>query len=145
MSLRYVTYVYAGKIRSGRKAASCSSVPGRTIRHMDTDASLVEINPLNRNSKGEIMALDAKFNFDPNALFRHPEIVAFRDLDEEDPAEIEREIAEEEKLYGVLDAPAAPAGGAAASGDELEAEDAAEPTDDQDQPKRGRLARLRTV
>ena len=57
--------------------------------YMDTDASLVEINPLNRDSKGNIIALDAKFNFDPNALFRHPEIVAYRDLDEEDPAEIE--------------------------------------------------------
>ncbi|MBA3594681.1 MAG: ADP-forming succinate--CoA ligase subunit beta [Pseudomonadota bacterium] len=57
--------------------------------YMETDASLVEINPLNRNSKGEVMALDAKFNFDANALFRHPEIVAFRDLDEEDPAEVE--------------------------------------------------------
>jgi succinyl-CoA synthetase beta subunit len=57
--------------------------------YMETDASLVEINPLNRNSKGELMALDAKFNFDPNALFRHPEIVAYRDLAEEDPAEIE--------------------------------------------------------
>ena len=57
--------------------------------YMDTDASLVEINPLNCDSKGDLMALDAKFNFDANALFRHPEIVAFRDLDEEDPAEIE--------------------------------------------------------
>ncbi|MEY3524953.1 MAG: hypothetical protein RIR92_1018 [Pseudomonadota bacterium] len=57
--------------------------------YMDTDASLVEINPLNRDSKGNIMALDAKFNFDANALFRHPEIVAYRDLDEEDAAEIE--------------------------------------------------------
>ncbi|WP_457282069.1 ADP-forming succinate--CoA ligase subunit beta [Polaromonas sp. P5_D5] len=57
--------------------------------YMDTDASLVEINPLNRNGKGEVMALDAKFNFDANALFRHPEIVAYRDLDEEDPAEVE--------------------------------------------------------
>ena len=57
--------------------------------YMDTDASLVEINPLNRDSKGQIIALDAKFNFDANALFRHPEIVAYRDLDEEDPAEIE--------------------------------------------------------
>jgi len=57
--------------------------------YMDTDASLVEINPLNRSSKGEVMALDAKFNFDPNALFRHPEIVAYRDLDEEDAAEVE--------------------------------------------------------
>ncbi|HEX7748214.1 MAG TPA: ADP-forming succinate--CoA ligase subunit beta [Bordetella sp.] len=57
--------------------------------YMETDASLVEINPLNCDSKGNIIALDAKFNFDPNALFRHPEIVAYRDLDEEDPAEIE--------------------------------------------------------
>jgi succinyl-CoA synthetase beta subunit len=57
--------------------------------YMETDASLVEINPLNRDSKGNVMALDAKFNFDANALFRHPEIVAYRDLDEEDPAEVE--------------------------------------------------------
>jgi succinyl-CoA synthetase beta subunit len=57
--------------------------------YMETDASLVEINPLNRDSKGNIIALDAKFNFDANALFRHPEIVAYRDLDEEDPAEVE--------------------------------------------------------
>jgi len=57
--------------------------------YMQTDASLVEINPLNRDSKGRIIALDAKFNFDANALFRHPEIVALRDLDEEDPAEVE--------------------------------------------------------
>jgi succinyl-CoA synthetase beta subunit len=57
--------------------------------YMATDASLVEINPLNRDSKGNLIALDAKFNFDSNALFRHPDIVAYRDLDEEDPAEIE--------------------------------------------------------
>jgi len=57
--------------------------------YMETDASLVEINPLNRDSKNNLIALDAKFNFDSNALFRHPDIVAFRDLDEEDPAEVE--------------------------------------------------------
>ena len=57
--------------------------------YMDTDASLVEINPLNRDGKNLLIALDAKFNFDPNALFRHPDIVACRDLDEEDPAEVE--------------------------------------------------------
>src|SRR3989344_5799921 len=57
--------------------------------YMETDASLVEINPLNRDGKGNVIALDAKFNFDSNALFRHPEIVAYRDLDEEDPAEVE--------------------------------------------------------
>jgi succinyl-CoA synthetase beta subunit len=57
--------------------------------YMDTDASLAEINPLILEGNGNIKALDAKFNFDSNALFRHPEIVALRDLDEEDPAEIE--------------------------------------------------------
>ena len=55
----------------------------------DTDASLAEINPLILTGDGRVIALDAKFNFDSNALFRHPEIVAMRDLDEEDPAEIE--------------------------------------------------------
>ena len=57
--------------------------------YMDTDASLAEINPLILEGNGNIKALDAKFNFDSNALYRHPEIVAYRDLDEEDPAEIE--------------------------------------------------------
>ncbi len=57
--------------------------------YMETDASLVEINPLNCDSQGALIALDAKFNFDPNALFRHPDIVLNRDLDEEDPAEVE--------------------------------------------------------
>ena len=57
--------------------------------YMDTDASLAEINPLILEGSGGIKALDAKFNFDSNALFRHPEIVACRDLDEEDAAEIE--------------------------------------------------------
>ena len=57
--------------------------------YMETDASLAEINPLILEGSGGIKALDAKFNFDSNALFRHPEIVACRDLDEEDPAEVE--------------------------------------------------------
>ena len=57
--------------------------------YMETDASLAEINPLIHEGNGTIKALDAKFNFDSNALFRHPEIVALRDLDEEDPAEVE--------------------------------------------------------
>jgi succinyl-CoA synthetase beta subunit len=56
--------------------------------YMATDASLAEINPLILEGSGAIKALDAKFNFDANALFRHPEITAYRDLDEEDPAEI---------------------------------------------------------
>ncbi len=57
--------------------------------YMDTDASLVEINPLILEGGGGIKALDAKFNFDSNALFRQADIVAYRDLDEEDPAEVE--------------------------------------------------------
>ena len=57
--------------------------------YMETDASLAEINPLILEGDGSIKALDAKFNFDDNALYRHPEIVAYRDLDEEDPDEIE--------------------------------------------------------
>jgi succinyl-CoA synthetase beta subunit len=56
---------------------------------VDTDASLVEINPLVVTGAGEVMALDAKMNFDDNALYRHPEIEALRDVDEEDPAEME--------------------------------------------------------
>ena len=55
----------------------------------ETDASLAEINPLVVTSDNRVIALDAKFNFDDNALFRHPEIVAMRDTDEEDPAELE--------------------------------------------------------
>jgi succinyl-CoA synthetase beta subunit len=55
----------------------------------ETDASLAEINPLILTGDGKVVALDAKLNFDSNALFRHPEIVELRDLDEEDPAEIE--------------------------------------------------------
>ena len=55
----------------------------------ETDASLAEINPLILTGQGKVVALDAKLNFDDNALFRHPDIVAMRDLDEEDPLEIE--------------------------------------------------------
>jgi succinyl-CoA synthetase beta subunit len=52
-----------------------------------TDASIVEINPLVLTRQGEVMALDAKINFDDNALFRHPDLAALRDPDEEDPRE----------------------------------------------------------
>src|SRR5512134_3687566 len=55
----------------------------------DTDASLAEINPLILTGDGRVVALDAKMNFDSNALYRHPDIVEMRDLDEEDAAEIE--------------------------------------------------------
>jgi succinyl-CoA synthetase beta subunit len=56
---------------------------------IDCDCSMVEINPLVETADGRIMALDAKFNFDDNALFRHPEIQAMRDIAEEDPREVE--------------------------------------------------------
>ena len=56
---------------------------------VEKDAMLAEINPLVLTVDGRVLALDAKFNFDSNALYRHPEVVAMRDLDEEDPAEIE--------------------------------------------------------
>jgi succinyl-CoA synthetase beta subunit len=53
------------------------------------DCSMVEINPLVVTRKGDVLALDAKFNFDDNALYRHPEIAAMRDIAEEDPREVE--------------------------------------------------------
>ncbi|MDT8364083.1 MAG: ADP-forming succinate--CoA ligase subunit beta [Nitrosomonas sp.] len=65
------------------------------------DASLLEINPLVMTDNHQLLALDAKFNFDDNALFRHPEIVALRDLDEEDPLEVE--AARHELSYIPLD------------------------------------------
>ncbi len=55
----------------------------------ENDASLAEINPLILTGDGRVIALDAKIDFDGNALFRHPDLVALRDLDEEDPAEVE--------------------------------------------------------
>ena len=53
------------------------------------DANLIEINPLIITSKNKIICLDAKMNFDDNAIFRRPEILKLRDLDEEDPKEVE--------------------------------------------------------
>ncbi len=55
----------------------------------ETDASLVEVNPLILTGANQVLALDAKINFDDNALFRHPELAQLRDVDEEDPAEVE--------------------------------------------------------
>jgi succinyl-CoA synthetase beta subunit len=72
-----------------------SVVQGRSVLQglyrafWDCDASLAEINPLILTGDGRVVALDAKMNFDSNALFRHEDIVAMRDLDEEDPDEIE--------------------------------------------------------
>ncbi len=71
------------------QAAACKVFQQLYSCYMDSDASLAEINPMILEGSGAIKALDAKFNFDANALFRHPDIVAWRDLDEEDPAEVE--------------------------------------------------------
>ena len=70
-------------------AKAVAALKGLYQCYMETDASLAEINPLILEGNGDIKALDAKFNFDSNALYRQPEIVAYRDLDEEDPDELE--------------------------------------------------------
>jgi len=71
------------------RAQGAAALQGLYRAFWDKDASLAEINPLILQGDGSVKALDAKFNFDDNALFRHPELQALRDLDEEDPAEIE--------------------------------------------------------
>ena len=70
-------------------AQATQVLQGLSKAFWETDASLLEINPLVLEGNGNLKALDAKFNFDSNALFRHPEIVALRDMNEENPAEIE--------------------------------------------------------
>jgi len=69
--------------------SAVTALQGLYRAFVEKDAMLAEINPLALTADGRILALDAKFNFDSNALYRHPEIIALRDLDEEDPAEIE--------------------------------------------------------
>jgi len=68
---------------------------------IESDCSLVEINPMIVTQQGQIAALDAKFNFDDNALYRHPEIVAMRDLMEENPQDVE--ASQYELAYIALD------------------------------------------
>jgi len=70
-----------------KPAAKLFSALYRTF--IESDCSMVEVNPLVVTKKGEVFALDAKFNFDDNALYRHPEIAALRDTTEEDPREVE--------------------------------------------------------
>jgi succinyl-CoA synthetase beta subunit len=76
-------------VPDGSVAQACSFMHGLYRAFVECAASLAEINPLIVTRDGRVLALDAKLNFDSNALFRHPEIVALRDLDEEDPAEVE--------------------------------------------------------
>jgi len=71
------------------RAQARATLQGLYRAFNETDASLAEINPLIVAADGRVVALDAKMNFDVNALYRHPELVALRDLDEEDPAEVE--------------------------------------------------------
>jgi succinyl-CoA synthetase beta subunit len=73
-----------GSLKEGRQV-----LQGLYRAFDETDASLAEINPLIVTGDGRVIALDAKLNFDDNGLFRHPDIVEMRDLDEEDPAEVE--------------------------------------------------------
>ncbi len=75
---------------SGEQAKSFVKIARGMYRlFVEKDCSLVEINPLILTDEGALVALDAKVNFDDNALFRHPDIVALRDFDEEDPKEIQ--------------------------------------------------------
>lgn len=76
-------------VPAGSIADARAQLQGLYKAYWETDASLAEINPLILTGSGKVIALDAKFNFDSNALFRHPEIVEMRDIDEEDPAEVE--------------------------------------------------------
>ncbi|KAF4516466.1 hypothetical protein B566_EDAN003213 [Ephemera danica] len=76
-------------IPAGSKAQAMDTLKKLYACYMETDASLAEINPLILEGNGNIKALDAKFNFDANALYRQEDIVAMRDLDEEDPDEVE--------------------------------------------------------
>ena len=76
-------------VPAGSVAKAVAALKGLYACYMGTDASLAEINPLILEGNGDIKALDAKFNFDDNALYRLPEIMEYRDLDEEDANEIE--------------------------------------------------------
>jgi len=84
-----LTLVAGIGIPAASQAQAIEALKGLYTCYMETDASLAEINPLILEGNGNIKALDAKFNFDSNALYRQEEIVAFRDLDEEDADEIE--------------------------------------------------------
>ncbi len=74
---------------SGEMRQACKLFANLYKLFIACDCSMVEVNPLVVTKGGDVLALDAKFNFDDNALFRHPEIVAYRDIEEEDPREVE--------------------------------------------------------
>jgi len=74
---------------SGEMRLACRLFANLYKLFMRCDCSMLEVNPLVVTKGGEVLALDAKFNFDDSALFRHPEIHAYRDIEEEDPREVE--------------------------------------------------------
>jgi succinyl-CoA synthetase beta subunit len=75
---------------SGKQVKQCIDLIGNLYRAvLAKDMSLLEINPLVVTGEGDLLVLDAKVNFDSNALYRHPDVQELRDLDEEDPAEVE--------------------------------------------------------
>ena len=76
-------------LNGSAKSEAISLIKSIYKMFVSTDANMVEINPLILTAEEKIICLDAKVNFDDNALFRHPEIIELRDLNEEDPAEIE--------------------------------------------------------
>ena len=76
-------------LNGSAKSEAISLIKSIYKMFVSTDANMVEINPLILTAEEKIICLDAKVNFDDNALFRHPEIMELRDLNEEDPAEIE--------------------------------------------------------
>ena len=76
-------------LKSDAKDQAISLIKSIYKMFISTDANMVEVNPLILTKEGKIVCLDAKVNFDSNALFRHPEILELRDLNEEDPTEIE--------------------------------------------------------
>jgi succinyl-CoA synthetase beta subunit len=74
---------------TGDQAAKAEKIMTALARvYLDKDATLAEVNPLAITKKGDVVVLDAKFDFDDNALFRHPDIAKLRDLNEENPAEV---------------------------------------------------------
>lgn len=77
------------QIGSGEMRNACRLFANLYKLFLACDCSMVEVNPLVITKGGEVLALDAKFNFDDNALFRHPDILAYRDIEEEDPREVE--------------------------------------------------------
>ena len=87
---------------SGKQVGTCVKLIGDLYRLMiEKDMSLLEVNPLIVNEDGGLLCLDAKMNFDSNALYRHPDIVEMRDLGEEDPMEVE--ASEHDLSYVKLD------------------------------------------